>query len=532
MVGAIFAFSMGGSRGEEPQYRVSKAEEGSIASSVSCTGALGAVVTVSVGSQVSGQIMELLADYNSQVGKGQVIARIDPENFKARVLQSEAELAVARASVSIKRAAIERGKAELVNAREALEAARAQTEKARVALADAKRDLERKRTLHKNKIISESEIDRARAVHDQALAQLDAAGADQRAMASVVGSREAALKMAEAEVEYALAQVKQKEAALQNSRIDLDHTIIRSPVNGVVIERSVDIGQTVAASLQAPTLFTIAQDLRQMQVEADIDEADIGQVQPGQRATFTVDAFPEKEFPGQIQQIRKAPQTVQNVVTYTVVISADNPDLQLLPGMTANITVVIEERDRALKVPNAALRFRPEGKAKETKGAGGQQGSPGAGPGGRVSAEELIQRLDERLSLSDEQKEQIRGIMAEVRRKVMAMRQAGSPPEEIRSEVKRLREQNREKIMRVLTPEQREKFRRMGAARAANPVKPGRVWVLGPDGRPAPVDVFTGITDGSFTEIVRGDLKPGQGVITGYLDAAEHRKSGGRRFGF
>lgn len=532
LLGGILLLSRGDGRGEESEYRLAKVERGPIVSAVSCTGALSAVVTVEVGSQVSGQIMEMLADFNSQVSKGQVIARIDPENFKARVLQSEAELAVALASVSIKRAAIERARAEVENSREALGAAKAQTEKARVALADAQRDLNRKKKLHKNRIISESEIDRARAVHDQAEAQLDAAKADERARVSFVSSMEAALKMAIAEVEYARAQVKQREAALQNSMVDLDHTIIRSPVDGVVIERNVDIGQTVAASLQAPTLFTIAQDLRKMQVETDIDEADIGQIQEGQKATFTVDAFPGKEFVGSIQQIRKAPKTLQNVVTYTVVISAENPDLHLLPGMTANVKVVVGERTQALRVPNAALRFRPAGQVESSKGVGDAPESAGPARGGPRSGEDLINRLDKGLSLGEDQKEQIRALFAEVRKKVMAMRGAGAGPNEIGPEVQRLREQNRIKIMRILTPEQREKFQKLRSARIASPLTPGRVWVLGEGGKPDPVDVVSGISDGSFTEIVRGDLQPGQEVILGIVQTSGKRKSGGRRFGF
>ncbi|MBW1773660.1 MAG: efflux RND transporter periplasmic adaptor subunit [Deltaproteobacteria bacterium] len=532
VVGGILVYSKGGGRGEEPQYRLAKVQRGSIVSSVSCTGALSAVVTVKVGSQVSGQIMELPADFNSQVSKDQVIARIDPENFKAKVLQSEAELAVSRANVSIKRAAIERARAELVNSREALGAAKAQTEKARIALADAKRDLNRKKKLHKNKIISESEIDRTRAVHDQALAQLEAAKADERARISFVSARVAALKMAEAEVVYAKAQVKQRGAALQSSKVSLNHTIIRSPVDGVVIERNVDIGQTVAASLQAPTLFTIAQDLREMQVETDIDEADIGQIQEGQRATFTVDAFPGKEFVGSIQQIRKAPKTLQNVVTYTVVISAENSDLHLLPGMTANVKVVVGERTQALRIPNAALRFRPAGQGETSKGAGGAPVATGPAKGGPRSGEDLIKRLDKGLSLSGDQKEQMRALFAEVRKKIMAMRRGGARRDEIGPEVKRLREQNRIKIMRILTPEQREKFKKLRSARIANPLTPGRVWVLGAGGKPEPVDVVAGMSDGSFTEIVRGDLEPGQQVILGTVQPSGRRKSSGRRFGF
>ena len=182
-----------------------------------------------------------------------------------------------------------------------------------------------------------------------------------KAQESLVVSKKAALKMSEAQVLHAEAQVKQMEAVLHRSKVDLEYTIIRSPVDGVVIDRSVDVGQTVAASLQAPTLFTIAEDLRKMQVDANLDEADIGQIEVAQKATFTVDTFPDREFQGEVIEIRKAPETVQNVVTYTVVISTDNPNQRLLPGMTASVQVIVDERKDTLKIPNVALRFRPKG---------------------------------------------------------------------------------------------------------------------------------------------------------------------------
>jgi HlyD family secretion protein len=340
--------------------------------------------------------------------------------------------------------------------------------------------------------------------------------------------------MAEAQVEHALAQVMHREAALYSSRVDLAHTVIRSPVDGVTIERSVDMGQTVAASLQAPTLFTIAQDLRAMQVEASLDEADIGRIQVGQKATFTVDAFPGREFNGRVEQIRKAPTTVQNVVTYTVVVSAKNDDLRLLPGMTANVQVIVDERSDALKVPNAALRFRPpDAQAAPVKVSGsiGPGGSQGRGPrqgGGNLN------RLVEELRLNEDQQAQIRAIFSGIRQEVMAMRQQGATPEDIRTEVKRLREQNQKAILPILTQEQREKYRGMMAKRATNPVTRGLVWVLGEDGKLSPVEIFTGVSDGAFTEIVRGDIDAGKEVIVGSKQPATRKQSsmGGRRFGF
>jgi HlyD family secretion protein len=509
--------------GEQAKFTFAKVGRGSIVSLVSSTGTLNALVTVQVGSQVSGQIKELLADFNSEVHQDQVIARIDPVNFEARVRQSEAELAVSSANVAIQSSAVERGRAELQNARSAAAAIRAQTEKARVILSDARRNRDRKEALHKKSIISESQFDEAVAAYDQAVAQMRAAEAEAKAQYSLVMSREAALKMAKAQVEHAQAQVIQKEAALHQSKVDLEHTIIRSPVDGVVIGRSVDIGQTVAASLQAPTLFTIAQDLREMQVDTSVDEADIGHIQMSQRATFTVDAFPGREFKGQVIQIRKQPETVQNVVTYTVVVSAENSDLLLLPGMTANVQIAVDECLDVLKVPNGALRFTTPGKKSGPDAASGSS-APGTSEGlGEQQRMALIKRLTNSLELTEEQQAQLRDIFARGREQITALHTGGATSEEIRSEVQRMRQDSRGAIIAMLTPEQRQKFREMEERRAKNPVSPGRVWIVDRDGQPAPVDIMTGISDGNFTEVVRGDLKTGQEVIIGIRQAGAVR---------
>jgi HlyD family secretion protein len=507
-------------------YRLARVEKGPIVSAVSSSGTLNAVITVQVGSQVSGQIKELFADYNSEVSRGQVIARIDPENFQARVLQAEAELDVARANVSIQKAAVDRAQAELRNAQEAFAASRAQTEKANVGLADTKRDLDRKQQLFKGNIIPQSEIDKAVAARDQALAQLSAAQAEQRAQASLVGSREAALKGSKAQVEHSLAQVKQREAALHQAKVDMEHTIIRSPVDGVVIERNVDIGQTVAASLQAPTLFTIAQDLRQMQVETDLDEADIGRILVGQPVSFTVDAFPGKEFRGVVKQIRMAPMTVQNVVTYTVVVSADNAEQRLLPGMTANVKIVVEERHSAVKVPNGALRFQPDHIGNDQRKPPERSSPAGA------SGTDRMKRLVDALNLDENQQAQLGEIFAEMRERIGAMRRQGASPEDMRAEIDRLRLRNREAILAMLTQEQREKFNQLDAARASSPVTQARVWVVGPDGKPSSLDILAGISDGSFTEVIRGDLRPGQELIIGTSQPSRQSSGGGKMFRF
>ena len=524
-VGAVAAglvyYSRNG-EGDQSEFTFAKVERGTIVNLVSSTGTLNSLVTVQVGSQVSGQIKELLVDFNSEVRQDQVIALIDPVNFEARVRQYEAELAVSRANVAIQSAAVERGRAELENARSAAAAASAKTEKARVALSDAKRDRDRKEKLHKQSIISDSQFDEAVAAYDQAMAQMRAAEAEEKAQYSVVRSRKAALKMAQAQVEHAMAQVKQKEAALHQSKVDLEHTIIRSPVDGVVIGRSVDIGQTVAASLQAPTLFTIAQDLRKMQVDTSVDEADIGHIQMSQRTTFTVDAFPGREFKGQVTQIRKQPETVQNVVTYTVVVSAENSDLLLLPGMTANVQIAVDERSDILKVPNGALRFTPPGKKSESDAASGSSDQGTSEGPGKQQRMALIKRLTNALELTEEQQAQLRDIFARGREQIISLRTGGATSEEISSEVQRVRQDSRDAIISMLTPEQRRKYREMQVRRAKRQVSPGQVWVVNRNGKLVPVNIMTGISDGNFTEIVRGDLEAGQEVVIGA------RKSGRR----
>jgi len=518
--------------GEEDSlsYRTAAVERGPIISVVSTSGTLNAVITVQVGSQVSGQIKELLADFNSEVQAGQVIARIDPETFEAKVRQARAELDVARANVAIQRAGIERAQKELANAVSSLNSARARTEKARVTLVNAKRNLERRRALFQSGSVSESQIDDAQTTHDQTQSQLNSDEADERAAESLVATREVALKTARAQVDYAIEQVRHKEAALSQTEVDLENTFIRSPVDGVVIERAVDIGQTVAASLQAPKLFVIAQDLRHMQVETDVDEADIGRVHAGQEAIFTVDAFAGREFHGKVVQIRKAPRVVQNVVTYTVLVSADNSDLRLLPGMTANTQIIVDERPNALKVPNAALRFKPNGdEAKST----GESRSEAFSAGETAQPEERLRQLAAALRLTESQQNQVRVILSDAREKLEALRRQDATPEETRRETQAQRERTRSAVAALLSPEQREKYTRFAAAQEGVSPLRGRVYITAEKGKPQPVDLVLGISDGTFTEAVSGDLAAGRQVIIGVNPAAS--KTSGRaakRFAF
>jgi HlyD family secretion protein len=358
-----------------PRYRTALVERGPLTQSISATGNLNAVVMVLVGSQVSGTIKELLADFNTVVEKGQIIARIDPALFEAVVNQARADVKAARSNVLNQEAQVEQARTNVENARAAYAEAGAQTAKALVAVVDTRRTLGRQTELLERKLISAADRDAAQTAYDAAMAQHASAQAHEDALASAIHTAEAQLRVQEAALQTARDQVDQKQATLAEAQINLDHTTIRSPVDGVVVNRAVDVGQTVAATLQAPTLFTIAQDLTKMQVEASVDEADIGRIRQETSVTFTVDAFPGETFTGTVAQIRKAPQVAQNVVTYTVVVAVANPTGKLVPGMTANVRFVIARKSDVLKVSNAALRFRPPGSAAES--APGAAAPPG-----------------------------------------------------------------------------------------------------------------------------------------------------------
>lgn len=315
----------------EPAYRLTRIERGPLTATVSASGALAASVTVQVGAQVSGQIQALLADFNAEVRQGQVIARLDPATFESRVAQAEADVQAGQGTVEV--------------AEGNHLARQAEVKRAEVALSEAQRALERKQGLLAKDFISPAELDTALATRDSARESLSLARAN--------------VAVAAAQAKSSRAQLTQKLAALRQAQVDRSHTVIHSPVSGTVISRNVDVGQTVAASLQAPVLFTIAQDLSRMDVNIAVDEADVGRIKVGQAVRFSVDAYPGEHFKGQVSQIRIAPQTVNNVVTYSVMAKVDNPERKLLPGMTANVSLLTEARQDVLKVANEALRFRP-----------------------------------------------------------------------------------------------------------------------------------------------------------------------------
>jgi HlyD family secretion protein len=505
----VWGYSYVQSRGSAPQFRLARVELGPLTASVSSTGTLNAVTTVQVGSQVSGQIKQLLVDFNSIVRKGQIIARIDPETFEAKVNQARAELEGASASVLNQQAQVERARAEVENVRAAHAEARAQTARAQVALSDTRRDLERKAELFRRELIARSERDTTQAAYDSAVAALEAARAKEQAGLASISSAQAQLRVADAQLKTAQAQVRQKQAALQQAQADLAHTIIRAPVDGVVVSRQVDVGQTVAASLQAPVLFIIAQDLTKMQVDTSVDEADIGRIELEGPATFTVDAFPGQTYAGRVTQIRKAPQVVQNVVTYTVVVAVDNPRGRLLPGMTANVRLVVAEKPSVLRVPNAALRFRPAGAA----GGNADGAGPGqSGGGGEPSLAEIRERLVKGLNLSPEQQARLDPILEHGRQQMLELKKEGLSPWAHRNRAQRLREASRARIREILTPAQQASF---DDFRGGERTVTGRVFIIGPEGKPRPVNLKLGITDGAATEVVGGDLREGQEVIVG-----------------
>ena len=323
--------------GNEPKYRTEKVTKGDIVMAVTSTGTVNPVTTVLVGTQVSGTIKEIHVDFNAPVRKGQLIARIDPALFEAQMNQARANVLSSRANL----------------------------EKAEAMLVDAKRTMDRNKDLFLKNLIARSELDTAETNHETAKASVSAAKA----------------------------QVAQTEAALSVAETNLYYTKIVSPVDGIVVSRNVDVGQTVAASFQTPTLFSIAQDLTKMQIDANVDESDIGNIKVGQDVEFIVDAYPDITFKGRVWQVRNAPVTVQNVVTYDVVIKVDNPELKLKPGMTANVSIIVAIKKDVLRIPNAALRFKPSDKATQVPEK--------KGPGVWMSEKVQLRRVPVSIGISD-----------------------------------------------------------------------------------------------------------------------------------
>ena len=484
-IAGFAGFAFWSNRASAAEYMTAKVERGNLRNTVTATGVLQAVTTVQVGSQASGTISALSADFNSVVKKGQVIAQLDPSTAQAQVQQARANLENAKASLIQARAGVTASRAGTADAQAKVLAAKStiQTQQAGVSGAqanlsvlkaerdDAMSALKQQEALATAGVISKRDYEVAQtayktadARYNQAVAQLNqavisekmSAGAGQAQADAQLQQSQAQIQQAQAQVQQAEAGVQQAQAALSVAEVNLSHTTITSPIDGIVVSRDINVGQTVAASLSAPTLFTIANDLTKMQVIANIDQADIGLVEQAKTATFGVDAFPGKEFKGTIQQMRLNPQNVQNVVTYNVVLDVDNPEQKLKPGMTANLTITIDERNNVLKVPNAALRFRPQTANAQNRSNNGDNNN---------------------------------GAQRQSRAQRNADGGQGSQD----------RQENR------LTP-------------SSSPVVAGQnrlVWVLDQGGKPQARRVSVGLSDGSATEIVSGNLQEGDVIIIG-----------------
>jgi HlyD family secretion protein len=336
-------------------------ERGTIATYVKATGSVDAVITVDVSSQLSGRISDVFVNFNDEVKAGQAIARIDPELFAARVSESKAVLQVAKANTQLHQAALRRAKVAIENASTARKMAELQLSSAQAKQEDLERDYQRNLGLVRVNAVSDRDFTLSRTQRDAGATNLRAQAEEINMKGLAITVAEAEFSMAEANLHNAEAVVEQRQAALEQAEVDLARTVIRTPIDGVIIKRDVNPGQTVAVTLEAKTLFKIAQDLREMELRGRIDEADVGKLRVGQTVRFTVDAYSDRVFSGRVLQIRKSPEVVQNVVTYTTIISAPNPDLFLLPGMTAVLRVIISETGDTLKIPNQALRYRPAG---------------------------------------------------------------------------------------------------------------------------------------------------------------------------
>lgn len=484
----LAAYYFWGNQTGTTQYLTARVERGNLRNTVTATGTLQAVTTVQVGSQASGTISALYADFNSIVKKGQVVAQLDPAVAKAQVDQARANLQQANASLQLARAAVTNSRAGVSDAQardlaakstaqnnqQGVSGAQANLAVLKAQLDDALSYLKQQESLLKSGVVPQRDYDvaqtayrTAEARYNQAAAQLNqavlsgqsASGAGIAQSQAQVQQSQAQVQQSQAGVQQAQAQVKQAEAALRLAEVNLAHTTITSPIDGIVVSRAVDIGQTVAASLSAPTLFTIANDLTQMQVIANIDQADIGLVEQAKSVKFSVDAFPGKDFDGKIRQMRLNPTNVQNVVTYNVVIDVSNPEQKLKPGMTANLTITIDERNNVLKVPNSALRFTPQDATAQRSG--------NANGGGNSNSQGRRRQADNANGADN----------------------SSSPPG--------------------------------GEGRFAPstaPVLAGQtrlVWVLGADGKPQSRRIKVGLTDGAATEVVEGNLHEGEMVITG-----------------
>lgn len=517
LAAGYFTLRPTGGAANDTAYRTAAIDRGQITASVRASGTLTPMTTVVVGSQLSGQIVEILADYNSQVKAGQVVARLNSDQIKTRRDAAAADLAQAKADLVVKRAQLERAKSTRIKADSTIRDIEAQRDRTKAQLADARRTFERQNELFTRGAGAQQGLDSARTQVDMQTATLASNEAQIASARAELRGLDADIQLAEGQVLSGEALIAQRDAKLKDILIDLERTEIRSPVDGVVVQRQVDLGQTVAASLSAPVLFQIAQDLRTIDIYANIDEADVGRLKVGQSVSFSVNAYPNRTFQGRVQMVRLGAQTIQNVVTYTGVVRVENRDLALLPGMTANLQVVTEDRPDVLRVPNAALRFRPLG-GPVALPAAAPAGTPGARPAGNRAAGALRERIEEEVQPTPEQKQAIAAIMTEQRgntRQAMA----GLSEEERRAAFRAARTELRGKIAAVLDPERRAKFEALmqeGRPAPQQDASPGRVYVLDGAGQPKAVAVRLGPSDGAFTQVLPGtEIAEGTQVVVG-----------------
>jgi len=504
---ALAGYYFWGNQSNATQYMTARVERGSLRNTVTATGTLQAVTTVQVGSQASGTISALNVDFNSPVRQGQVIAQLDPSVSKAQVDQARANLQQARAGLQQSIAAVAGSRAGVSDAQAKAQAAQSTVQNNQSGVSSAQANLAvlkaqlddaqafrtQQGSLMQSGVIAKRDYDladtaykTAQARYNQAEAQVQQAILSQQSSAgsgiaqskAQVQQTQAQVQQSQAQVQQAQAQVQQAQAALQLAEVNLAHTTITSPIDGIVVSRDVNVGQTVAASLSAPTLFTIAKDLTQMQVIANIDQADIGLVEQAKSVKFSVDAFPGKEYDGQIQQMRLNPVNVQNVVTYNVVIDVSNPEQKLKPGMTANLTITIDERNNVLKVPNSALRFTPTDASGQRIGRGGGNSNDQTGGQG-----------------------------GQRRQRAQQSQAGGGNP--------------------AASPGQQQQS---NFAPPSAPVLPGQtrmIWVMGQDGKPQSRRIQVGLSDGASTEVIEGsNLKEGEMVITGQTVSGAAKTSG------
>lgn len=461
LIGTWFLFMRGDASANNQQYEIETAtvDRGNVARLVSASGAVRALTTVEVGSQVSGQIIELMADYNSEVTEGEIIALIDPQTFETRVASAEADVASARAGLEVQRASIASSEATLKR---------------------VEKDYTRQKLLYDQDAIALSLLE------------------DTERELSVA---QANLQVSRAQLKTSQASLSQRLASLESAKVDLNRSIIRAPIDGVVIERNVDVGQTVAASFSAPVLFLIAQDLGDIRIDASVVEADIGGIDTGDTATFKVDAYPDETFQGVVEQVRLSAEELQNVVTYTVVIAATNPRGQLLPGMTANVEITAEQRENVLRISETATRFRPptdgpqvvEAAARE-RGNNQEQGQRQGGGFDPISE----------MDIDDDRRELITAELAELRTELRSSFAGGGGGQGgDRDAIRQRFQSSTERVLRKhLTPEEFKTYQAAQNSRTA--VRQVNLYQTTADGSLQTVPVGVGLSDGSYVEVLRG----------------------------